>query len=118
MAKQIAEFMNVTANMQRMDSLMIATNIKNLSVSVLFYTCVAALAKITVQRKSNLPEKQYQYIKKDVFNRCIYYNRELDSTERTIIIIHDAEKLTESCDTTGALNDSNEYQLHIRLLKE
>lgn len=76
MAKQIAEFMNVTANMQRMDSLMIATNIKNLSVSVLFYTCVAALAKITVQRKSNLPEKQYQYIKKDVINRCIYYKKE------------------------------------------
>ena len=39
MAKEIAEFMNLSPNMQRMDSMMIAANIKNLSLLELFYTC-------------------------------------------------------------------------------
>lgn len=37
MAKEIAEFMKISPNMQRMDSMMIAANIKNLSLLELFY---------------------------------------------------------------------------------
>ena len=50
MAKEISEFMNISPNMQRMDSFMIAANIRNLSLLELFYTCVANLAKIMEQR--------------------------------------------------------------------
>ena len=32
--------------------------------------------------------------------------------------MHDAEKLIELCDKTGDLDDTSEYQLLIRLLKE
>lgn len=32
--------------------------------------------------------------------------------------MHDAEKLIEICDKTGELDDTSEYQLLIRLLKE
>ena len=118
MAKEIAEFMNISPNMQRMDSLMIAANIKNLSLLELFYTCVANLAKIMNQREITLPEEQYHYIEKDDYNRCIYHKRELDATERTIVVMHDAEKLIELCDKTGDFDDTSEYQLLIRLLKE
>ena len=45
-AKEIAEFMNISPNMQRIDYMMIAAHIKNLSLLELFYTCVANLAKI------------------------------------------------------------------------
>ncbi len=45
-AKEIAEFMNISPNMQRIDCMMIAPHIKNLSLLELFYTCVANLAKI------------------------------------------------------------------------
>ena len=118
MAKEIAEFMNISPNMQRMDSLMIAANIKNLSLLELFYTCVANLAKIMNQRAISLPTEQYHYIEKDDYNRCIYHKREIDAMERTVVIMHDAEKLIEICDKTGELDDTSEYQLLIRLLKE
>ena len=118
MAKEIAEFMGISLNRQRMDSLMIAANIKNLSLLELFYICVANLAKIMNQREITLPKEQYHYIEKDDYNRCIYHKREFDATERTIVVMHDAEKLIELCDKTGELDDTSEYQLLIRLLKE
>lgn len=118
MAKEIADFMNLSPNMKRMDSLMVAANIKNLSLLELFYTCVANLAKIMVQRQIPLPEEQHHYIEKDDYNRCIHHKCEFDATERTIIVMHDAEKLIEICDKTGDLDDASEYQLLIRLLKE
>ena len=97
---------------------MVAANIKNLSLLELFYTCVANLAKIMNQREITLPDEQYHYIEKDDYNRCIYHKRELDATERTIVVMHDAEKLIGLCDRTGDLDDTSEYQLLIRLLKE
>jgi len=92
MAKETAEFMGISPNRQRMDSLMIAANIKKLSLLEVFYTCVANLAKIMNQREITLPEEQCHYIEKDDYNCCIYHTRELD--------------------------DTSEYQLLIRLLKE
>ncbi len=84
----------------------------------LFYTCVANLAKIMNQREITIPEEQCHYIEKDDYNRCIYHKRELDATERTIVVMHDAEKLIALCDKTGELDDASEYQLLICLLKE
>lgn len=118
MAKEISEFMNISPNMQRMDSLMIAANIRNLSLLELFYTCVANLAKIMEQRGDAIPEEQHHYVEKDDYNRCIYHKRDLDVTERTITVMHDAEIFIHLCDSTGDFDDTSEYQLLIRLLKE
>lgn len=118
MAKEISEFMKISPNMQRMDSLMIAANIKNLSLLELFYTCVSNLARVMEQRAASLPEEQHHYTEKDDFNRCIYHQRDLDAAERTTVIMHDAEKLIELCNKTGDFDDTSEYQLLIRLLKE
>lgn len=118
MAKEIAEFMNISPSRQRMDSLMVAANIRNLSLLELFYTCVANLAKIMNQREVPLPKEQHHYIEKDDYNRFIYHQREVDAAERTVVVMHDAEKLIGLCDKTGDLDDTSEYQLLIRLLKE
>lgn len=117
-AKEISEFMGVTPSMQRMDSLMVAANIRNLSVLKLFYTCVANLAKIMNQRNAQLPERQRHYVEKDDYNRFIYHQRELDATERTMLVMHDAEELIRLCNSNGDFDDTSEYQLLIRLLKE
>ena len=50
MAKEISDFMDITPDKQRMDSLMVAANIRNLSLLELFYTCVANLCKIMDER--------------------------------------------------------------------
>lgn len=118
MAKEISEFMGITPNMQRMDSLMVAANIRNLSMLELFYTCVANLANVMKQRGAELPEGQKHYMEKDDYNRFIYHQRELDAAERTVLVMHDAEQLILLCDNNGDFDDTSEYQLLIRLLKE
>lgn len=42
----------------------------------------------------------------------------MQTTERTVVVMNAAEKLIEICDKTGELDDTSEYQLLIRLLKE
>jgi len=42
----------------------------------------------------------------------------MDSTEKTIIVMQDAEKLINVCSETGDFDDTSEYQLLIHLLKE
>lgn len=116
LAKEISEFMGISPNMQRMDSFMVAANIRNLSLLELFYTCVANLAKVMVQREVQLPTDQKHYIEKDDYNCFIYHKRDMDAAERTVVVMRDAEKLLELCE--GNFDDTSEYQLLIRLLKE
>lgn len=70
------------------------------------------------QREITLTDEQHHCIEKDDYNCWIYHKRELDAAERTIVVMHDAEKLIELCDKTGDLDDTSEYQLLIRPLKE
>lgn len=118
MAKEISDFMDITPDKQRMDSLMVVANIRNLSLLELFYTCVANLCKIMDERGTKIPDEQYHYIKKDDYNKCIYHKRDMDATERTVVVMKDADILIKICDSTGDFDDTSEYQLLIRLLKE
>lgn len=113
MAKEIAVFMNITPNMQRMDSLMVAANIRNLSMLELFYTCVANLAKIMVKRGTKLSDGQQHYVEKDDYNRFIYHQKSTSVTERLLTVMHDAENLIGLCDAGGDFDDTSEYQLLI-----
>ena len=62
LSENIRKYMNISPTVKRMDSMMIAANIKNLSLLELFYTCVANLAKIMNQRDLSLPAEQQHYI--------------------------------------------------------
>ena len=72
MAKEISDFMDITPDKQRMDSLMVAANIRNLSLLELFYTCVANLCKIMDERGTKIPDEQHHYIEKDDYKLSIY----------------------------------------------
>ena len=69
-----------------------------------------------VSRGFSLPDEQHHYIEKDDYNAFIYHQRNLDAQKRTVMVMHDAEKLLAICD--GDFDDTSEYQLLIRLLKE
>lgn len=116
LSKEISDFMKISPGMQRMDSLMVAAHIRNLSLLELFYTCVSNLAKIMEQRNIPIPQMQKHYIMKDDYNAFIYHKKELDITERTLLVMKDGEQLLALCN--GGLDDTSEYQLLIRLLKE
>ena len=70
------------------------------------------------ERGTTIPEAQHHYIEKDDYNKCIYHKRDMDATERTIDVMNDADDLIKICDSTGDFDDTSEYQLLIRLLKE
>lgn len=112
LAKEFSEFMGIRPNMQRMDSLMVAANIRNLSLLELFYTCVANLAKVMVQRELQLPDAQNHYVEKDDYNYFIYHNRKIDAAEQTIAVMHDAEKLLE------CINGKHPYDTHYDKVNE
>lgn len=116
LAKEIAEFMGIAPTMQRMDSIMISANIRELSMLELFYTCVSNLAKLMAKRGGQLPENLKHYTEKDDDNRVIYHNRKKDEMERLQQIIYEGEELLLLCD--GDFDDTSEYQLLIRLFKE
>lgn len=116
LAKEISEFMGIAPDMRRMDSVMVAANIRNLSLLELFYTCTSNLAKIMKQRGLDIPAEQEHYTQKDDYNSFIYHKRDLDAAHRTEKVMHDAEKLLET--GRGIIDDTSEYQLLIRLLKE
>ena len=62
LANELAGFMGLTPNMRRMDSLMVAANIRDLSLLELFYTSVANLAKIMPERGVPIPKEQEHYL--------------------------------------------------------
>ena len=70
------------------------------------------------ERGTKIPDEQYHYIKKDDYNKCIYHKQDMDATERTVVVMKDADILIKICDSTGDFDDTSEYQLLIRLLKE
>jgi hypothetical protein len=93
LAGELAEFMNISPKMQRMDSLMISAHIRNLSLLELFYTCVSNFAKIMNRRNFEIPEAQKHYIEKDDYNAFVYHQQELDITAKTLAVMQDAEIL-------------------------
>ena len=77
----MAKLMKINTGMRRMDSLMVASNIKKMSRLELLYTCVANLAKF--MRKSEdgaFPESLIHYTEEDDHNRVLYHSRSEDHT--------------------------------------
>lgn len=69
-------------------------------------------------RDTKLPETVQHYTEKDDGNRFVYHQKDLDATQKTVLVMKDAEILVGICDSTGDFDDTSEYQLLIRLLKE
>lgn len=115
LSEEISEFIEEAFGMPKMDSRMMAQNIRNLSFMELFYFAVVNLVKEMVQRGVDFPEDLQHYVEKEDHHRFMNVHDE-DITERLNKVKEDAEILMESCD--GAFDDTSEYQLMIRLLKE
>ncbi len=93
MAKEISDFMDITPDKQRMDSLMVAANIRNLSLLELFYTCVANLCKIMDERGTKIPDEHIIILKKMIIINAFITSGDMDATERNVVVMKDAEYL-------------------------
>ncbi|HVI40546.1 MAG TPA: transposase [Anaerovoracaceae bacterium] len=117
LSKEMAGIMNIHSNLKRMDSLMVASNIKKMSRLELLYTCVANLVKLMHQKQddSSLSGLEHYY-EADDHNRVIYYNRSMETTSKIDTILADAKRLIPVC--AGSYDEISEYQLLLRVINE
>ncbi len=117
LSSKMAKMMKLNTGMRRMDSLMVASNIKKMSRLELLYTCVANLAK--VMRKSEdsaFPESLTHYTEEEDHNRVLYHNRSEDTDSKIAQVLKDAAMIIAACGSR--YDESSEYQLLIRVIEE
>ena len=116
LSEGLTAVMGINGTIKRMDSMMIASNIRNLSRFELIYSCVARFIKYLKGIDYELPESLAHYIEKEDYNRVVYHTRNTDIKSRYEIVLADAKFLVDTC--RGNFDESADYQLLIRVLKE
>ncbi|NLD92096.1 MAG: transposase [Fibrobacter sp.] len=116
LSSQIAEIMGIGKGLNRMDSMMIASNIKKLSRLELLYNCVANLVKLMQKKEDSIPEGMEHYCEADDHNKVIYHMRSQNTDDKIKTVLEDASILLHKC--KGKYDESSEYQLLIRVINE
>ena len=109
LSSQIAEFMGIRKGLNRMDSMMVASNIKKLSRLELLYTCVSNLVNLMKRKEDDIPEELKHYCDADDQNKVIYHMRSENIDDKIKIVLKDASLLLHKC--KGSYDESIEYQL-------
>lgn len=114
---EMAKLMKISGQIQRMDSLMVASNIKRMSRMELLYTCLSNF--VTYLHKTEGDEKltglEHYYDSNDI-NAVIYHKNDVPTSERIQVILDDINRLLTVCE--GSYDDVEQYQLLIRVVNE
>lgn len=117
LSSSMAAMMKLNTGMRRMDSLMVASNIKKMSRLELLYTSVANLARRMKKLEDPaLPERLFHYTQEDDHNKVLYHNRSEDTDSKTEQVLKDAALILSACGSR--YDEYSEYQLLIRAIKE
>ena len=117
LSASIAKLMQISGKIRRMDSMMIAANIRKLSRMELLYTCIAKVASCAEKQSEELlAETLKHYAEPDDFNRFIYHQRSTDADERMKQLLEDADAILALCES--GFQDTTEYELLVRCLSE
>lgn len=117
LSSEMAKLMNISGQIQRMDSMMVASNIKRLSRMELLYTCLSNF--VIYLHKNGHDDKlkgfEHYYDPNDM-NVVIYHKKSDPEDDRIKTILDDADNLLKACE--GGFDEVNQYQLLIRVIKE
>ena len=117
LSDKIAKVMNLSPVLKRMDSMMIASNIKKLSRLELLYTCVANMVKcLHKSEEDELIKGMEHYYDDDDRNKVIYHNRSEETSDKIQTVINDAVKLLPLIEDKYL--QTSEYQLLLRVFRE
>lgn len=108
--------MGINGTLKRMDSMMIASNIRKLSRFELIYSCVARFVNSLKNDGYELPETMMHYTEKEDYNKMVYHMRNTEINDRFKLVLEDAKFLANSY--RGNFDQSPDYLLLIRVLKE
>lgn len=114
---KIAKLMDINPRIKRMDSMMIAANIRKLSRVELIYTCVAKLVIFLHKNgRDDLIRGLEHYCDANDYNKVFYYSNGNDTEEQLKAILADADRMLSACGSD--FDDVTEYQLLVRCLSE
>lgn len=117
LSDSMATLMKLNMGMRRMDSLMVASNIKKMSRLELLYTCVSNLARLMRKNEDPaFPETLSHYTEDDDHNRVLYHNRSEDTESKIDQVLKDAVLIISACGSR--YDEQSTYQLLIRAIKE
>lgn len=117
LSEKIAKMMDINPRIKRMDSMMIAANIRKLSRTELLYTCVAKLViYLHKNNQDTLIKGLERYYDSNDYNKTFYYNNESETDALLKTILEDADKLLSACGSD--YGDITEYQHLVRCLSE
>jgi hypothetical protein len=116
LSTQIADIMGISTGLKRMDSMMVASNIKKLSRLELLYTCVSNLVKYLHKNGDDIPAEMQHYCEADDCNKVIYHMKSMNIGEKVDRVLQDASLLIKKC--ASNYDQNNEYQLLIRVIGE
>lgn len=116
LSAEMAAMMEIDGTLKRMDSLMIASNIKKLSRLELLYVCLANFIKELAGNKVELPDSLKHYLDAEDRNLVIYHTRNDETTGKIEAVLKDYQTVLDLA--TEDYEESSCYLLVKRVLSE
>ncbi len=117
LSENIRQFMGISLEIKRMDSMMIEANIKKMGRLELLYTCLSNLIKaICRDGELELPESFGAYADPGNRNKVVYYAKDIPQEQRLQKVIDDAVRLLPLC--REGYGETADYQLLVRAVSE
>lgn len=116
LGKQIAKLMGLAGTRKRMDSMMVASNIRRLSRTELLYTCTANVLRADEKAGAKVPVGMEHYLDPADYNRQFYHAQKEEREEILASILDDAERILAMPDEHQ--EQTKEYQLLRRCFEE
>lgn len=116
LSAEMAEIMKIDRSLKRMDSMMVASNIKRLSRLELIYTVMYNMVKELAANKEEIPDGLKHFTDDGDRNLLIYHNRSEETESKMDKLLKEAKELKEFAEPR--YDESSNYQMLIRVLKE
>jgi len=113
---KLAKIMGIIGDCKRMDSMMIASNIRKLNRLELIYTCVADLAVYLHSHDVKLKDSLMHYCADNDRNAFIYHNKSDEENSKINTVLSDAKWLLEN--TPDSYQECECYLLLLRVISE
>ena len=116
LAQEIKLLMDINSNITRMDSMMISSNIKNLSRLELLHTVITNVCKEIADNKVELPEELKHYAEKFDINKVIYHDKETTKEDKIKRLLKDIDLIIQFCE--GKYDKTERYKQLERCINE